>query len=91
MNPDWNSSEGADEEDREVRHEAYRRLSAAVRRAGYSIDRLHEMLSQVATNEIETRDFLAREVYQVSDDLLDDLVRVRLADADAERPEKGGG
>jgi len=34
----------------------------------------------VARNEEETRRFLADEVYHVSDDLLDDLLRVRLAE-----------
>lgn len=38
------------------------------------------MLSQVAQNEAETRRFLADNVYGVSDELLDDLVRVRMAD-----------
>ena len=60
--------------------EAYERLSAAARRAGVSLEQLHSMLSQVATNETETRRFLADHVYGVSDDLLDDLVRVRLRD-----------
>lgn len=77
MNTDWIPPESEDE--RKVREEAHRRLAAAARRAGYSIDRLHEMLAQVARNEAEARRFLAREVYRVSDDALDDLVRVRLA------------
>lgn len=75
---DWLSPENSDEQ--EARDEAFRRLAAAARRAGYSIDRLHEMLSQVAANEAETRRFLSREVYDVSDDMLDDLIRVRLGD-----------
>lgn len=71
---------GDSPEEQAARHEAYRRLSAAARRAGYSLGALHELLRQVARNEEETRRFLAEEVYHVSDDLLDDLIRVRLAE-----------
>jgi hypothetical protein len=63
-----------------ARREAYERLARAARRAGLSLDRLNQMLRQLSRNEDETRRFLAREVYGVPDDLLDDLVRVRLAD-----------
>ena len=59
---------------------AYERIAAAARQAGVSLDRLHDMLRQVATNEAATRRFLADEVYGVEDDLLDDLLRIRLGD-----------
>jgi hypothetical protein len=67
-------------EDNAKREDAYRRLAAAVRRAGLPAERLHQLLVQVAHNEAETRRFLAEEVYRVSDDILDDLIRLRLAD-----------
>ena len=38
------------------------------------------MLREVARNEEETRRFLAEEVYGVPDDLLDDLIRVRMTE-----------
>lgn len=67
------------------REEAYQRLVAAARRAGLPLERLHDLLSQVAHNESETRRFLSTEVYGVPDELLDDLVRVRLRDLAAEK------
>lgn len=45
-----------------------------------SIRTLHELLRQVADNEVKTREFLAREVYGVPDSLLDDMLRIRFAD-----------
>ena len=77
-NAPWPSGESPEE--KIAREEAYRRLSLAATRAGYSLERLHELLRMVARNEEETRRFLAEEVYHVNDDLLDDLVRVRLGD-----------
>lgn len=74
---EWSAPDGEGDAQRE---EAYRRLAAAVRRAGLPVERLHHLLAQVAHNEAETRRFLAEEVYGVSDDLLDDLIRLRLAD-----------
>jgi hypothetical protein len=53
---------------------------------GLSLERLSDVLRQVTTNEAETRRFLAEEVYGVPDALLDDLLRVRMAD---EAREKG--
>lgn len=76
MTQPWNPGETPEE--REARAEAYRRLSRAARRVGVSLERLGGMLRRVAANEAETRRFLADEVYGVPDDLLDDLVRVRL-------------
>lgn len=74
----WNPGETPEE--RAARAEAYERLAAAARRTGTSLERLHDLLRQVARNETETRRFLADEVYGVSDTLLDDLIRLRLAD-----------
>lgn len=71
---------GETEEERAARRDAYRRLAEAARRVGLPLERLTRMLRQVAHNEAETRRFLADEVYGVPDDLLDDLLRVRLAD-----------
>jgi len=76
----WQPGETADEQ--EARKEAYRRLAAAARRIGLPLERLSSLLQQVATNEEETRRFLSREVYGVPDELLDDLLRVRIKDLD---------
>jgi hypothetical protein len=71
-------------EEQAIRREAHQRLADAVQRAGHPLERLGQLLSQMAQNEAETRRFLAEEVYGVPDDLLDDLVRVHLADNDHE-------
>jgi hypothetical protein len=47
---------------------------------GMPLERLARAIGEVARSESETRRFLADEVYGVPDDLLDDLVRVRLSD-----------
>jgi hypothetical protein len=78
----WHEGETPDEQ--AARAEAYRRLVAAAKRVGVSIERLGDVLGQVARNEEETRRFLAERVYGVPDDLLDDLLRVRLADLEGE-------
>jgi 8-oxo-dGTP pyrophosphatase MutT (NUDIX family) len=81
----WDPGETPDEQ--AARREAYERLSAAARRVGLSLERLSDVLRQVTRNETETRRFLADEVYGVPDALLDDLLRVRLADLpDEDRP-----
>jgi hypothetical protein len=74
----WNPGETPEE--KAARREAYQRLVNAARRVGMSVDQLGGLLKQVNTNEEETRRFLSAEVYGVPDDLLDDLVRVRLKD-----------
>jgi 8-oxo-dGTP pyrophosphatase MutT (NUDIX family) len=74
----WDPGETPDEQ--AARREAYERLSAAARRVGLSLERLSDVLRQVTRNETETRRFLSEEVYGVPDTLLDDLLRVRLAD-----------
>jgi 8-oxo-dGTP pyrophosphatase MutT (NUDIX family) len=73
----WDPGETPDEQ--AARREAYERLAAAARRVGLSLDRLGDMLRQVSTNETETRGFLTQ-VYGVPDELLDDLLRVRMQD-----------
>ena len=83
MDQPWNA--GDTPEEQAARQEAYRRLAAAARRVGVSVDQLGRALREVARSEAETRRFLAEEVYGVSDDLLDDLVRVRLADLHTDR------
>jgi hypothetical protein len=77
-------SPGNSEEERRSRQEAYERLAGAARRVGVSIEKLHRMLQRVAGNEVETRRFLAEEVYHVPDTLLDELMRVRLEDLEKE-------
>ena len=64
--------------EREARLQAYERLVSATQRAGEPIRKLHQLLRTVARNEADTRRFLAEDVYGVPDDLLDDLIRVRL-------------
>jgi len=78
----WKAGETPEEQ--KARREAYERLVAAFRRAGVPLERLGRMLGQVAQNEAETRDFLRDKVYGVPDDMLDDLVRIRMAELDAD-------
>jgi hypothetical protein len=78
MSDPWHPGETPDE--RAARAEALRRLGDAARRVGISLERLGAMLRQVARNEAETRRFLAERVYGVPDELLDDLLRVRLGE-----------
>lgn len=82
MSVPWKPGETPEEQ--AARREAYQRLVDAARRVGLPADRLGQLLRQVASNEQETRRFLSEEVYGVPDDLLDDLLRVRLADLRAE-------
>lgn len=84
MNDPWHPGETPDE--RAARAEALRRLGDAARRVGLSLDRLGAMLREVAHNEAETRRFLAERVYGVPDGLLDDLLRVRMAELDEGAP-----
>ncbi len=74
----WEPGETPDEQD--ARRQAYERLASSARRVGLSLERLSDLLRQVTTNEAETRRFLSNEVYGVPDALLDDLLRVRMAD-----------
>lgn len=76
--PPWTPGETPEEQ--RARREAYQRLVAAARRLGLPLERLHGALRQVGRNEAETRRFLTTEVYGVPDDMLDDLLRVRLKD-----------
>lgn len=78
MNQPWQPGETPHEQSE--RREAYQRLLDAATRVGMSKDRLAAMLRQVGNNEAQTRRFLANEVYGVPDELLDDLVRLRLGD-----------
>ncbi|HEX8276707.1 MAG TPA: hypothetical protein VF615_28975 [Longimicrobiaceae bacterium] len=78
MRQPWEPGETPEEQ--AARREAYQRLVDAARRVGLPLDQLGSALREVARNETETRRFLADEVYGVPDELLDDMVRVRLAD-----------
>ncbi len=78
MREPWHPGETPEEQ--AARREAYQRLADAARRIGLPLDQLASVLRQVATNEAETRRFLAEEVYGAPDELLDDLIRVRLKD-----------
>ena len=85
----WHPGETPDEQ--AARREAYERLSAAARRVGLSVERLSAMLRQVTHNETETRRFLADEVYGVPDPLLDDLLRLRMKELNAEQGDENEG
>jgi 8-oxo-dGTP pyrophosphatase MutT (NUDIX family) len=74
----WGPGETPEEE--AARREAAERLAGAAKRVGMSMERLGEMLRQLLDNETETRRFLAEEVYGVPDEVLDDLLRIRLND-----------
>ena len=78
MREPWRSGDTPEEE--AARREAHRRLLASAARLGVPLEQLGALLRQVAVNEAETRRFLAEEVYGVPDDLLDDLLRVRLSE-----------
>jgi hypothetical protein len=78
MRQPWEPGETPEEQ--AARREAYQRLVDAARRVGMPLEQLGSALREVARNETETRRFLAEEVYGVPDGLLDDMVRVRLAD-----------
>ena len=86
MTEPWHPGETPQEQ--AARREAYQRLVDAARRIGMPLDRLSGALRQVARNENETRRFLAEEVYGVPDDLLDDMVRIRLSDLAVEPDEE---
>jgi hypothetical protein len=86
MREPWHPGETPEEQ--AARREAFDRLVGAARRAGMSLDRLGQLLREVARSEAETRRFLAEEVYGVPDDLLDDLVRVRLKSLSERAPEE---
>jgi hypothetical protein len=73
---------GNSPEEAAARQVALERLAAAARRLGLPHERLAGLLRQVEENEEATRKLLSREVYGVPDDLLDDLLRVHLADLD---------
>jgi hypothetical protein len=82
MSDVWQSGEMPEEE--RARMDAYRRLAAAARRVGMPRERLVSLLRQVAHNQEATRRFLAEHVYGVPDDLLDDLLRVRMSTPEPE-------
>jgi hypothetical protein len=88
MREQWEPGETPEEQ--AARREAYQRLVDAARRVGLPVERLGRALREVARNETETRRFLGEEVYGVPDALLDDMVRVRLADlADGDEASAG--
>ena len=78
MTEPWRGQSGPEEQ--EARRAALERLAAAARRLGLPREQLADLLRQVEANEEATRKFLSEEVYNVPDELLDDLLRVHLAD-----------
>ena len=76
-----------DPSEQERRQASLERLAAAARRLGVSTERMAGLLRELEKNEVATRRFLADEVYGVPDDLLDDLVRLRLVDLEEEEPD----
>lgn len=87
MREPWHPGETPEE--RAARREAYQRLVSAARRVGVPLERLARALREVARNEEETRRFLAERVYGVPDELLDDMVRLRLEELEEGRPPEG--
>jgi len=75
--------EGETPEERQARREAYERIAGSASRLGLPLERLAAMLRQLHANEAETRRFLS-EIYHVPDDSLDDYVRIRMKDLEAE-------
>jgi hypothetical protein len=75
--------EGETPEERQDRRDAYERIAGSASRLGLPLERLAAMLRQLAANETETRRFLS-EIYHVPDDSLDDYVRIRMKDLEAE-------
>lgn len=61
-----------------LRREALERLAAAARRLGLPAERLALLLRKLEANELATREFLAREVYNVSEEELDQLIKRKL-------------
>ena len=80
MHEPWHP--GDTPEEQALRREAYERLAGAARRVGLSLDRLGALLRQLLRNEVEPRRFLAEKVYGVPDEVLDDLLRIRLKELD---------
>ena len=75
--------ENESNEERQARREAYERIAGSASRLGLPLERLAAMLRQLHANEEETRRFLS-EIYHVPDDSLDDYVRIRMKDLEAE-------
>lgn len=63
-----------------ARRETLQRLAAAARRLGMPREQLVQLIRKLQDSEADTRRLLANEVYGVPDELLDDLLRVRLED-----------
>lgn len=77
----WFESES--NEERQARRDAYERLAGSAGRLRLPLERLDALLRQLQHNEAETRRFLA-DLYRVPDDALDDFLRLRMKDLDAE-------
>lgn len=75
MNDPLRSDPSPEEEAR--RREALERLAAAAHRVGLPRERLAALLRKLHSNEAETRRFLADEVYGVSEEEIDQLLKRR--------------
>ncbi|HEX6924882.1 MAG TPA: hypothetical protein VF167_05610 [Longimicrobiaceae bacterium] len=62
------------------RREVLERLAAAARRLGLPRERLALLLRKLEANEEATRSFLAREVYGVTEEELDEMLRRELGE-----------
>jgi hypothetical protein len=72
------------EGDPQEREQEYARLAAVARQAGLPIERLAAALRALARAEGETRRMLARDVYGIPEELLDDVLRIRLSDLEVD-------
>jgi hypothetical protein len=70
--------------DPQEREREFVRLAAVAREAGMPIERLAAALRALAEAESETRRMLARDVYGIPEELLDDVLRIRLSDLEAD-------
>jgi hypothetical protein len=72
------------EHDPEERAEEMSRLASVARQAGLPIERMAALLRALEQAETDTRRVLARDVYGVPDELLDDVLRLRLRELEVE-------
>lgn len=69
---------GSSEDER--RNHAYRRILAAAREGGTSLERLHELLTQLEENETQTAELL-RTVYNIPEEFLSDYLDLMVREA----------
>jgi hypothetical protein len=71
-------------EDPREREEEFARLASLARQAGLPIERMAAALRALERAESETRRVLARDVYGIPEELLDDVLRLRLRELEGD-------